>query len=189
MIPDCAPTARRALGRHAAWPGVYRRSSTGLAARRSGAVPCRLASSYRHSATGLMARNKGQREIKLTLAFCVAKNSSHTDVFHPQGVSLPHADCGKRTSAHLSTLQNLPATSKHPNPQGVNLPTADCGKRKSASLSAPQNFPATPKHPNPQGGKYDRRPLRRSRAAIGSGGKKARPFWRRKKASSERARL
>ena len=73
-------------------------------------------------------------------------------------------------------LQKIQATSKHPNPQGVNLPTADCGKRKSASLSAPQNFPATPKHPNPQGGKYAHRQLRRSRAAIGSGGKKARPF-------------
>ena len=71
--PDCAPQARRALGRNASWPEVYRRSATGLAARRSGAAPCQSYNIDRHSATGLMARKKGQREIKLTLAFCAAK--------------------------------------------------------------------------------------------------------------------
>ena len=30
-----------------------------------------------------MARYKGQREIKITLAFCVAKNSSHNETSHP----------------------------------------------------------------------------------------------------------
>ena len=74
LTPDCAPQARRGVGRHASWPGFYRRSATGLAARGFGAVPCQLVSSYRHSATGLMARYKGQREIKITLAFCVAEN-------------------------------------------------------------------------------------------------------------------
>ena len=36
LKPDCAPTARRVLVGHAAWPGFYRRSATGLAARGSG---------------------------------------------------------------------------------------------------------------------------------------------------------
>ena len=48
--------ARRALAGHAAWLRSYRRSATGLAARRSGAAPCRLYCIDRHSATGLMAR-------------------------------------------------------------------------------------------------------------------------------------
>ena len=34
--PDCAALPRRGVGRHASWPGFYRRSATGLAARRSG---------------------------------------------------------------------------------------------------------------------------------------------------------
>ena len=72
--PKTAPQGAGLLGRHASLPGFYRPSATGLATRGSGAAPCRLASSYRHSATGLMARSKGQREIKITLAFCAAKN-------------------------------------------------------------------------------------------------------------------
>ena len=71
-------TQYRATGRGAArgtcdWLGFYRRGTTGATARRTGAVPCWLASSYRHSAAGLMARNKGQRELDFTLAFYVAK--------------------------------------------------------------------------------------------------------------------
>ena len=54
--PNTAPQGAGLLERHAAWPGFYRRSATGLAARRSGAAPCQLSSIDRHSATGLMAR-------------------------------------------------------------------------------------------------------------------------------------
>ena len=43
------------------------------------------------------------------------------------------------------------------------------------------------KAPHPAGVEYVPRQLRRSRAAIGSGGKKARPFCRRKKGEHERA--
>ena len=67
--PDCAPWARRVLGGHDGWPGVYRRSATGLAARGAGVVPCQLHGIDRHSATGLMARSKGQRGSETMLAF------------------------------------------------------------------------------------------------------------------------
>ena len=40
-----------------------------------------------------MARYKGQREIKITLAFCVAKKSQDTTKHpNPQGLRIPHAD-------------------------------------------------------------------------------------------------
>ena len=37
-----------------------------------------------------MARNKGQREIKITLAFCVAKNSSHIEASQPARGKFAH---------------------------------------------------------------------------------------------------
>ena len=40
LTPDCAPMARRGVGGHVTWPGFYRRSATGLAARGSGVAPC-----------------------------------------------------------------------------------------------------------------------------------------------------
>ena len=71
---------------HVAWPGFYRRSATGLAARGSVADSRQLHSKDRHSATGLMARNKGQRGLDFTLAFCLAKKSGRTVTSHPAGV-------------------------------------------------------------------------------------------------------
>ena len=94
LTPDCALLARRVLVGHASWPGFYRRSATGLAARRFGAAPCWLHSIYRHSATGLMARNQGQRDFDFALAFYAASFLSCTETSNPQGVSMPHADCG-----------------------------------------------------------------------------------------------
>ena len=38
--PHTAPKGRGLLGGKASWPGFYRRSATGLTARRSGRVPC-----------------------------------------------------------------------------------------------------------------------------------------------------
>ena len=63
------------------------------------------------------------------------------------------------------------------------------GKGRAAHSSPPQKFPRCTEAYHPARGAPASRQLRGSRAAIGSGGKKARPFWRRKKASSERARL
>ena len=62
------------------------------------------------------------------------------------------------------------------------------GKGRAAHSSPPQKFPRCTEAYHPARGAPASRQLRGSRAAIGSGGKKARPFWRRKKASSERAR-
>ena len=57
LHPGLRAYARRAArGDMPAWPGFYRRSATGLAARGSGAASRRLHSKDRHSATGLMAR-------------------------------------------------------------------------------------------------------------------------------------
>ena len=76
LNPDCAPWARRGVGRHAAWPGFYRRGTTGATARGSGVAPCSLDRKDHHSATGLMARIKGHRGFEITLAFCVAEISN-----------------------------------------------------------------------------------------------------------------
>ena len=45
--------------------GVYRRSATGLAARRFGVVSCQLAGTDRHSTKGLVACVKGQRDLEI----------------------------------------------------------------------------------------------------------------------------
>ena len=71
--PDCAVEPLRGVGRHAAWPGFYRRGTTGATARQSGVATCQLDRKDRHSATGLMARNKGQRGFVFMLAFFVAE--------------------------------------------------------------------------------------------------------------------
>ena len=71
MTPDCAPSARRGVERHAAWLRNYRRSATSLAARGSDVVFCSLDRKGRHSATGLMARNKGQRRFEPMLTLYV----------------------------------------------------------------------------------------------------------------------
>ena len=69
----CAVEPRKGIEGHAAWPGFYRRSATGLAARGSGADSRQLHSKDRHSATGLMARGKGRRGFDFPLAFGLAK--------------------------------------------------------------------------------------------------------------------
>ncbi len=142
--PHTAPVGRGLLGRHAAWPGFYRRGTTGATARRSGAAPCLLTDSDRHSATGLMARNKGQRDFEIPLAFCVAK------------IPKPH--------------QNIPTR------KGGRLPTVHCGEKKSSPFIHAAKSPSCTEASQPARGKPAHSRLRRSRAAIGSGGKKARPF-------------
>ena len=58
------------------------------------------------------------------------------------------------------------------------------GKGKAAHSSPPQKFPRCTEASHPARGAPASRQLRGSRAAIGSGGKKARPFCRRKKVST-----
>ena len=67
--PHTAPIGRGTVRGEASWLRSYRRSATGLAARRSGVDSCYLHSKDRHSATGLMARNKGRRGCEPTLVF------------------------------------------------------------------------------------------------------------------------
>ena len=90
-----------------------------------------------------MARNKGQRDFDFALAFYAASFLSYTETSNPQGVSLPHADCGEKK------ISPFIHAAKFPN-------------RIEASQLARDA--------------YAHRQLRGSRAAIGSGGKKARPF-------------
>ena len=54
LDPTPRPLGAGQLVRHAAWPGFYR-----------------------HSATGLMARNKGQHGFETTLAFRIPNRSNH----------------------------------------------------------------------------------------------------------------
>ena len=135
--------ARGCSGDMPSWLGFYRRSATGLAARGSGAIPCRLASSYRHSATGLMARYKGQRGFEIPLAFCAAK--------------IPKSQ------------ENIPTC------KGCVCPTPTADRRKRPFIIA-ANSSSYIGVSQPARGKHAHRRLRGSRAAIGSGGKKARPF-------------
>ena len=81
--PLTARYARRALGGHAAWPGFYRRGTTGATARRSGrALPCthfcahsaQVARGhaawpgfYRRGTTGATARRSGRAKLPLGL--------------------------------------------------------------------------------------------------------------------------
>ena len=115
------------LGRHACWPGFYRRSATGLAARGSDAAPCCLYGIDRHSATGLMARKKGQRDFETTLTFSLAKSPSCNEASQPAKGKPAHRRQGKWESAHSSMPQNFQAAPRHPNPQGVSMPHANCG--------------------------------------------------------------
>ena len=62
--PHTAPIGRGTVRGEASWLRSYRRSATGLAARRSGVDSCYLHSKDRHSATGLMARIKASVDIK-----------------------------------------------------------------------------------------------------------------------------
>ena len=72
--PDCAAEPHRGVGRHAAWPGFYRRGTTGATARRSGVATCQLDRKDRHSTTGLMARIKRSAWIEDHAGFFCCKN-------------------------------------------------------------------------------------------------------------------
>ena len=93
-----------------------------------------------------------------------------------QGVRMPTADCGARKSAYSSAPQNFQATPKHLNSQGVRLPHANRGEKKISLFIRAAKFPSHTETSQPARGEYAHRRLRGSRAAIGSGGKKARPF-------------
>ena len=90
--------------------------------------------------------------------------------------------------AGLLRCKNFQAISKHSNPQGVSLPADNRGEKKISPFIHAAKFPNRIEASQLARDAYAHRQLRGNRAAIGSGGKKARPFWRRKKASSERAR-
>ena len=66
-VTPCTPHrahGARGVREKAGWLRSYRRSATGLAARRFGVVSCQLAGTDRHSTKGLVACAKGQRELE-----------------------------------------------------------------------------------------------------------------------------
>ena len=63
---------------------------------------------------------------KQPLILDAAKPPSHGSHPNPQGVSMPHADCGGAEALFLDAAKP-PSYVSHPNPQGVSLPHADCG--------------------------------------------------------------
>ena len=122
--PHTAPKGRGLLGGKASWPGFYRRSATGLTARRSGRVPC----------------------------------------IHRAQIAVAPA-----------VPRLAPVFRKTPEP--VRVQPARRQLRESRSLLLLRCKTAKPRNSSQLArGKYARRQLRGSRAAIGSGGKKARPF-------------
>ena len=72
-------------------------------------------------------------------------------------------------------LQKYPSCTEISNPQGVRMPHADCGEMQ-AFIRLPCETVNWQETIYPARGKYAQRHLRGNRAAIGSGGKKARPF-------------
>ena len=72
-------------------------------------------------------------------------------------------------------LQKYQAASKHPNPQGLRMPPPTMNQNSRPLISAAKSSSHAVAS-QPARGAYAPRRLRRSRAAIGSGGKKARPF-------------
>ena len=62
----------------ATWLQSYRRSATGLAARRFGVVSCQLAGTDRHSTKGLVACVKGQRDLEIPLGLLPCEISRPT---------------------------------------------------------------------------------------------------------------
>ena len=127
--PDCAAEPHRGVGRHAAWPGFYRRGTTGATARRSGVASCQLNRKKRRRAMGPPAHNKCQRDSKFTLAFWVAKLSK------PCRSILAGAICVwiesnaeekiKPVFLHHEVIQ---AAMQYPNLHWLSLPNATCGE-------------------------------------------------------------
>ena len=132
--PTCFPSSGPApIGRggtrgKAAWLRSYRRSATGLAARRSGVASCQLNRKDRHSATGLMARNKGQRGYEIPLAFCVAKISKLHQSIQLGGLSMIiYTNRRAKTKSAVLRCKAISATSKHPKHRRLSLLSANCG--------------------------------------------------------------
>ena len=140
--PDCAAEPRKGVGRHAAWPGFYRRGTTGATARRSGVATCQLDRKDRHSTTGLMARIKRSAWIEDHAGFFCCKNIQAV-------LKYPKRCYWCMDSANRKKQTCFPALRNHLSRIGASqAPPFESAQRR----------------------------LRGSRAAIGSGGKKARPF-------------
>ena len=140
--PDCAAEPRSGIGRHAAWPGFYRRGTTGATARRSGVATCQLDRKDRHSATGLMARIKRSAWIEDHAGFFCCKNIQAV-------LKYPKRCYWCMDSANRKKQTCFPALRNHLSRIGASqAPPFESAQRR----------------------------LLGSRAAIGSGGKKARPF-------------
>ena len=118
------------LDRHGAWPGFYRRSATGLAARRFGIAPCCLYSKDRRRATGPPARNKTQRGFETTLGFCVAKISTLHQSIPSDTICVwitPITE--EKINPVFLCCEASPAASKHPKRRYLSLPSATCGEQ------------------------------------------------------------
>ena len=150
LHPTPRPLGVGLFERHAAWPGFYRRGTTGATARRSGrAMPC----------TPYRARWARGCSWDMQLG-C-------------------EATAARRQASRLAGLVRLPAVwpiQTAIRRQASWLAITASMKSKSRWPFALQKYPSHIKASQPARGKYAPRRLRRSRAAIGSGGKKARPF-------------
>ena len=142
--PRTARDARRGVGGHAAWLRSYRRSATGLAARRAGVVSRQLADIGRHSATGLMACFHSPACLKNRLGFFVGENS----VLQWKKLSfscLPQSQPCCSTISHLALVEHgshklrktaksgslrcaiVQATTQPPTHISLSIPIANCG--------------------------------------------------------------
>ena len=136
-------------------------------------VCCRVKTAIRRQASWLA--KKASVILISRWPFALQKYSSHTEASYPARGACPPSTAGKRKAARSSALQNLPTALKLPNLQWVSLPATNCGEMQ-AFILLPCEIVNRQKTVHSARGKPARRQLRGSRAAIGSGGKKARPF-------------
>ena len=103
LHPTPRPLGVGLFERHAAWPGFYRRGTTGATARRSGVVSHQLASIDRHSATGLMVRNQNPACFQNRLDFFVTKQPKPCRSLSPHAISAPLPPKRRRSSAAIGS--------------------------------------------------------------------------------------
>ena len=153
---DCAPWARRGVRKHAGCSGFYRRGTMGATARRLGRFPCQLAGTSRPMACG---PPRGGTRWKAAYLRSYHRSATVLAVRWSEVVSHQLASIDRHSAKGLMASNQNPACFQNRLDFFVTKQPKPCRSLSPHAISAP----LPPKR-------------RRSRAAIGSGGKKARSF-------------
>ena len=137
-------------------------------------VCCRVKTAIRRQASWLA--KKASVILVSRWPFALQKSPSCTEASQPARGKPAHRQLRGADSLFFCVAKiTKPHRSTHP-ARGKPAPRQLRGKGKSAHSSALQKYPSDIEASQPARGKPAHRQLRGSRAAIGSGGKKARPF-------------